>query len=137
MLVLPCPHCGQTINTSMTACPYCGQPIDARVAAEMAEKFSSINAACNDASTLKAMGGVTAVFFVLLFVPLLGMIGYGFYLLAIAIPILAIRWWTRYGALQSTDPEFDKAEKTVIWFGAGSAVFFVLAIVTSFMMRRS
>ena len=103
--VLPCPTCGQTINTSMQACPYCAATIDHDAAASSAEVFAQINQSISDASYLKVMAIMTGVFFLTMFLPFLSMIGYaGFVFLEFAIPAMSIRWWVKFGALNPPTP---------------------------------
>ena len=129
VLVLPCPRCNQTINTSMQQCPFCHSPLDPNAALAFAAAFSKVNAAVSDASYLKIMGGVAITFCVLRLIPFLSLIGVaGFYFLLLAIPFMSIRWWLKYNALPTNDPEYAKARRTAIWFGVGSLVVLFLVL---------
>jgi hypothetical protein len=113
--IFECPNCKQTIDASASQCRFCSAPID-QVAAEMAaEKMSKINQACSDSSFLRTMAISMLVFLGIMFVPFMGLLGLcGYYFLALAVPFMAIRWWVRFHAIQTDDPDFKRARKTVI-----------------------
>jgi hypothetical protein len=120
--VLPCPNCKETINTSMQQCPFCSTPIDPNAANASAEAFGRINQACSDASYLKIMCGVALTFFVIAFVPIVGMIGsWGLLFLEFAIPVMATRWWVKFRSIKTDDPEFIRARQTATFVGIGAA----------------
>jgi len=99
----------------MQACPYCAAPIDHAAAASSAEVFARINQSISDASYLKVMAIMAGVFFLVMFVPFLSMIGYaGFVFLEFAIPAMTIRWWVKFGKLQSADPELRRARRIAL-----------------------
>jgi hypothetical protein len=113
--VFPCPNCRETINTSMQQCTFCGAPIDHAAAEASAEFTSRISAAVSDASYLSVLGWALLSFFLLVFVPLLGIIGgVGLIVLRVAIPIMVIRWWFCYGKLKSSDPDLKQGRKRAI-----------------------
>jgi len=117
--VFPCPNCRETINTSMQQCPFCSTAIDGAAAETAAAETSRISQACSDASYLKIMLGMLLPFGILIFVPLLGMIGlFGFVFIKYATLVMTIRWWVKYGKLKTTDPDFSKARGTTIWVAA-------------------
>jgi hypothetical protein len=125
--IFPCPTCSQTINTSMTTCPFCGTPVDTTAAASAADNFARVNRSISDASYLKIMAGCAVTFFVVMFVPFLGLLGlFGFRFLEIAVPFMAIRWWVKYRTLISPDPEFRRARKIAVYVGIGSVLFDLL-----------
>ena len=125
--ILPCPNCGQTINTSMKRCPFCAATIDSTAAEASAQSFSKVNQAISDASYLKIMAGTALTFLLLILVPFLGIIGaFGLRFLEFAIPFMSIRWWILFGKIKSPDPEFTRARRTAIWVTAASVLFLIL-----------
>jgi Trk-type K+ transport system membrane component len=123
--VFPCPNCHETINTSMQQCAFCGVPIDSAAAEASAAFTSRISAAVSDASYLSILGWALITFTVLMFVPFLGLLGgVGLIVLRVAIPIMAIRWWIRYGKLKSADPDLKKARTRAI----------VMTVVAAFLI---
>lgn len=131
--VLPCPACNQTINTSMQACPFCSFPLDHAAATASAEVFARINQACSDASYLKIMAGAIGTFFLIGFLPFLGFLGnLGFWFLAVATPVMVIRWFVKFGDLQSGDPDFISARHAAITVGI-IATAVVLLVVAGFL----
>jgi hypothetical protein len=128
--VFPCPSCNQTINTSMQQCAFCSAPIDPVAAQASAEATSTISRACSDASYLKIMAGCALGFFGLRFVPLLMQLGWlGFTFLEVAIPFMCIRWWIKYGRIQTTDPDFAAAKLNASYV-TGGALLIVLFLLT-------
>jgi hypothetical protein len=131
--VLPCPACNQTINTSMQACPFCSFPLDHDAAAASAETFARINQAISDASYLKIMAGAIGAFFLIGFLPFLGFLGtLGFWFLTVATPVMVIRWFVKFGHLQSADPDFISARQAAITVAIIAAL--VLLAVIAFTL---
>jgi hypothetical protein len=92
-----------------------------------AEAFGKVNQACSDASYLKIMAGCALTFFFLRFVPFLGLAGIvGFFFLEIAIPVMTIRWWIKFGSTKSADTEFVRAKRIAMLVGIGTILFFAL-----------
>ena len=116
--VLPCPNCGETINTSVQQCPFCSTPIDPAAAEVSAAATSRISQACSDASYLKVMAWSLVTFFLLMFVPFVGLAGaVGLWFLRIAIPVMVVRWWIKFGAIKTDDPDFARAKRAAIIVG--------------------
>jgi len=121
--VFTCPHCKETINTSESQCPFCATCIDHDEAEAAAASMARINQACSDGSYLKIMAGMLLTFFLLRYVPLLGLIGtVGFYFLLIAVPVMAVRWWIKFGSIRTSDSGFRTARFTVIVAGIFAVV---------------
>jgi hypothetical protein len=113
--VFPCSNCGETINTSMQQCPFCSTLIDSASAEISAAATTKISQACSDASYLRVMAWAYVTFFLVLFIPFLGLAGAaGLWFLAIAIPVMVVRWWIKFGAIKTTDPDFARAKRTTI-----------------------
>jgi hypothetical protein len=116
--VFPCPNCRETINTSVQQCPFCSSPIDHAAAEQSAAATSKISQACSDASYLKIMAWALLTFFLLIFIPFLGLAGIvGLWFLRIAIPVMVIRWWIKFGSIKTEDPDFARAKRAAIIIG--------------------
>jgi len=125
--VFPCPNCRQTINTSMHACSFCSVPIDHAAATASAEVFAEVNQACSDASYLKIMAGAAPAFLVARLLPIISLAGFcGFWFLLYATPVMTGRWFFKFGAISTDDPEFARARSTATDIGIGSAVILLL-----------
>jgi hypothetical protein len=110
-----CPNCKQTIDSSAVVCRFCSVPIDPAAAEAAAEKMSRINQACSDASFLRTAAISIFVFFGIMFIPFLSLLGIcGYYFLLFAVPFLAIRWWVRFHSIRTDDRDFRRAKTTVI-----------------------
>ncbi|MBB5316925.1 hypothetical protein [Tunturibacter empetritectus] len=134
--VFPCPNCKETINTSMQQCSFCHTPIDRSAAEQSAAITSTISQACSDASYLKVMLGILIPFGALIFFPFLGLAGLiGFVFIKYAVPVMAIRWWVKYGRIKTTDPDFRRARGIVIPVSAISLIILLFLRVTLFGMR--
>jgi hypothetical protein len=109
--VFPCPTCHETINTSIRQCPHCSTPIDAATAQAAGAATSRISQACSDASYLKIMSWTLFSFFLIMFLPIVGLAGYlGMWFLRFAIPFMSVRWWIKFGRIHTDDPDFSKAK---------------------------
>ena len=134
--VFPCPNCRETINTSMQQCPFCSMPIDGAAAETAAAETSRISQACSDASYLKVMLGILLPFWLLIFVPILGMIGLvGFVFVKYAVLVMTIRWWVKYRTIKTADPDFSKARGTTIFVAAIDVLVIALIHVNLFGLR--
>jgi hypothetical protein len=136
--VFQCPNCKETIDTSAQECRFCHAQIDAGAAEAAADVMAKINQACSDASYLKVAAGAMAVFFGMRFIPFLGLVGLGgIAFLVLAVPVMTIRWWTRFWRIQSDDPEFRRARRSVTTVGIGATVLglILLAVNVFFLLR--
>jgi hypothetical protein len=113
--IFECPACKQTIDASSTQCRFCSAPVDPEAAQVAAEKMAKLNQACSDASYLRTAAISIFVFFGVMFIPFVSLLGLvGYYFLLIAVPVLAIRWWVKFGGIQADDSDFRRARGTVI-----------------------
>lgn len=124
--VFPCPHCRETINTTVQQCPFCGAPIDHAAAEASAAETARISSAVSDASYLRTMLFLLLPFFGIMFLPFLSLLGIvGLWFLKIAIPVMCIRWWIKYRGIRTTDPDFFTARRNAILV---SGVWLLVAI---------
>ena len=131
--VFPCPNCRETINTSVKECPFCSTPIDHAAAEASAAATSRISQACSDASYLKVMAWALLTFFLLAFVPFLGLAGaVGLWFLRVAIPVMVIRWWIKFGGIKTADPDFARAKRASVVVG----IVGLLALASGIPMLR-
>jgi hypothetical protein len=113
--IMECPVCKQTIDASATQCRFCSSPIDPVTAQVAAEMMARVNQACSDASFLRTAAFSILVFFGVMFIPFMGLLGLvGYYFLLVAVPVLTIRWWVKFGRIQADDSDFRRARITVI-----------------------
>jgi len=84
---------------------------------------------------MKSAALTIGVFFLLRLVPFITMLGMvGFYGLLIVIPIWALRWWVKFGALVSHDAEFRRARTTVTICGIVVAALLLLFLILPFLI---
>jgi hypothetical protein len=127
--VFPCPNCHETINTSMQECPFCSTSIDHAAAEQSAAATSKISQACSDASYLKVMAWALLTFFLVMFIPFLGLAGIvGLWFLRIAIPVMVVRWWIKFRSIKTDDPDFARAKRAAIIVG----IVALLALASGF-----
>lgn len=112
--VIQCPSCNETIDASAEQCRFCSASFDPGAAEAAADAMGRLNQACSDASNLRSIALAIPVFWLTQIVPFFGMLGLaGFYGLAVTVPILALRWWVRFGRIQSGDPDWIRAKRTM------------------------
>jgi hypothetical protein len=86
--------------------------------------------------SLKVMLGILIPFGALIFFPFLGLAGLiGFVFIKYAVPVMAIRWWVKYGRIKTTDPDFRRARGIVIQVNAISLIILLFLRVTLFGLR--
>jgi hypothetical protein len=113
--IFECPHCKQTIDTSSAQCRFCSAAIDPAVAETAAIKMARINHACSDASYLKIAALCAPAFLLIFFIPFMSLMGkLGLIFLQVAVPIWIILWCFRFLNIETDDPDFRKAKKTVM-----------------------
>jgi len=135
--VFPCPKCRQTINTSAQQCPFCSAPIDTTTAEASADLTQRVNRAIGEAADLKGAIAPEGMGEIALF-GLLGSLMLRLWYFAVTRPVMAIRWWARYGSIQSDDADYIRARKDVAHTAKASAItllvlllFFVAAVASS------
>lgn len=129
----PCPNSKEFINDSMQVCRYCSTPVDPAIAQHAADVQERINRACNFASSIRNAAGAMWIFFLVRFLPCLGLAGaIGFLVAFFFVPIGVIFWQTRYGGIQTDDVDFKRAKLNrnialLIW--APAAVLMAIGVV--------
>jgi hypothetical protein len=130
--VYPCPNCKETINTSMAQCSFCSAVLDHDAGVAAAEAFSKLNQAYSDASYVKIMAGTALTFFMFRFIPLASIFGnFGFFFLELAIPVMGIRWWVKYGSIKTDEAAFPAVRRTTLLIGIGSVAFLIVVVAIS------
>jgi hypothetical protein len=125
--IFQCPGCKETIDTSAVKCPFCSVSIDPKLAEAAADGMARINQACSDASYLRIMAGSMLVFLLLSFLPLVGFVAMiGFYFLVVAVPVMMVRWWVKFGSLTCDDSDWGRAKRTVLMAAGIWAIFLIL-----------
>ena len=128
--IFQCPSCKETINTSQSRCPFCSAAVDPQAAEAAADNMKKVNQACSDGSYLRVMAGSMLGFFGLSLVPFLGIVGIcGMWFLYVAIPVMTIRWWVKFGSLRSEDSEFRSARKSLVIALGTWLVFMILNFI--------
>lgn len=129
--IFQCPNCGETIDTAAERCRFCSSPIDPAAAEMAANLMAKVNQACSDASYLKIAAVAMLAFIGMMFVPFLGLVGFGgYYFLMFAIPVLVIRWWIKFGRIKSDDKEFGSGKTIVIVITVLALLPLVLRLAT-------
>jgi hypothetical protein len=125
--VFQCPKCNETIDTSAQECRFCHFPIDVGAAEAASDAMAKVNQACSDSSYLKVMAIAILVFFALSWAPIVGNLGYlGLIFLLFAVPVMAIRWWVKFGSIQTKESDFSRARGTVIAISILSAILLII-----------
>ena len=131
--IFECPQCGETIDVSAETCRFCGTPVDRPLALHRAMILAKVNRACSDANYVRTCALAVPVFFVLRLVPFFTWVGLGGFIgLSFAIPVWAVIWWTRFGDIDSKDPDYIRSRKAVRTAGIVVSIvllFFVIAPV--------
>jgi hypothetical protein len=133
--VYACPHCSETINTTMQRCTFCSRLINPEQAAQAAAEMSHISAACNEASLLKIATtgeGIQILIRTFIHSTLFGKLE-NLTLLSCVI-LVATHWWIKYGDIQTTDPDYAPATKSVTIITAAAVILLPVVILMSFIL---
>ncbi|HVS83239.1 MAG TPA: hypothetical protein VHE60_16040 [Pyrinomonadaceae bacterium] len=135
----PCPRCNELINTGMDKCSYCSAPIDPAEAEAAAGIQDQVNRAYSDASFNRNMAVGMWVFFLIRFIPLVGIVGWvGMLALLVLVPIKLVVWQVRFGRIKTADPDHKRARMNrnvafLIWIPLPLLfVFAILVLANSF-----
>jgi hypothetical protein len=118
-----CPNCKEVIRTGQSVCQYCDSPIDERAAHAEVLKFQAGIDACAAANHIKSLRyaapvllllDITIQFSVSIDNPFLpkGLPTYAS-ILPLGSLAGAFGWLTKYGGLQTNDPDFPEAKQAV------------------------
>src|SRR5262249_49999533 len=155
----PCPGCGEIIGSNAPRCKYCNAGVDPQAAAVFANLQPGGNQACHDARVARSAVGIMWIAFamqvsaaalaLLIFIHVLAgllvMWGLAMYFLLevvgqlafigimVALPLMLIRWQSRYGRIQTNDVDFQTARRNrnialLLWLPAPvvtALVFFI------------
>lgn len=128
-----CPNCNEYINTEDVECRFCHQPVDAQAAIHAASLQENINRACNDASTVRNLGGAAFVLTCIWFLPVVGCFaGAAAIVLFIASVAVLIRWEVKYAWIRTVDPDFAVAKRNRL-IGMLLAIASVVLVVIVFV----
>jgi hypothetical protein len=135
----PCPNCNEIINDSMRECPFCHAPIDPQAARAAGELQSRVNQACSDASYTKTAAYLMFVFLGLSFIPFLPLVSWGFLVTFIAVIVMIVRWQSKFGGLQTRDPDYRTAKLSrnialILWIAA-VPVWFVGNVIVGLLLN--
>lgn len=120
----PCPSCGEIINEKAEVCKFCSAPVDREAAVQAGELQSKVNQACSDASYLRTAAVVMFGFLAAgLLIPFFAIAYWAFLVTFVVLLVLLVRWQTRFGRLQSNDPDYAKAKRSknvglALWLAA-------------------
>lgn len=132
-----CPNCNEYINTEDVECRFCHQPVDYQAAISGAAMQENINRACNDASNVRNLGGVTCVLTVAWMLPVVSCFaGAAAIVLFFASVAMLIRWEVKYAWIRTVDPDFAVAKRNRLigmLLTIGSLVLVIVAFVVSFL----
>ena len=129
--ILACPSCGQMIYSDSTKCRFCSAPIDPVTAAAGAELQKKVNDACNLAKVTRHMA--TAMWGLFLLGLLSGVARLAVVGLFFAVPASVLIWQIKYGSLQTTDPDYKKAQRDrwialALWLPVGLLQLIMIAV---------
>lgn len=129
--ILACPSCGQMIYSDSTKCRFCSAEIDPVVAAAGAELQKKVNDACNLAKVTRHMAASMWVLFLVGFI--FGFARFGVIVLFVGVPVSLVLWQIKYGRLQTTDPDYEKARRDrwialALWLPASILQFIFLVL---------
>ena len=130
--IFECPNCKETIDTKAETCRFCGVKVDHEAALRAAVVMAKVNQACSDASYMRSTALTLPVFFALQFVPFISQVGrIGYCGITLITPFWALRWWLKYGGIETDDADFRQARNRVKWIGIIVSSVLVVTTVAS------
>ena len=108
---LPCPACREIVREDAAVCRFCDAPLDASSAAAAAELQSKVNRACSDASYLRIAAGAMWVAYASALLPVPYWLNSMFLALFAVVPVMLVRWQSRFGRLVIEDADYTRARR--------------------------
>ena len=105
----------------MNQCPSCLSPIGNDAAQAAADLLDKINEACSQASYIRTAAGLVWLCIGISLLPFVGFVGLIATLFTLVLlPIMLVRWQTKFRRIQTGDPDFKRAKKNrnvalVLW----------------------
>ncbi len=137
-----CQNCLEFSDSSLTNCRYCGAVIDfdpLPVEEQVQSKFAQ---ACRDGNLLMVMSRALAVCFIALTFSFLTTLALaGFLILLVAVPLMQVRWWMKYGRLPAENMAYQQARReaivsAVVWCGVLLVWLFASVVQTLLFAQR-
>lgn len=138
---IQCKNCLEFIRSSLTNCRYCGAVVSIEAAPVEDEAKSKIADARRDGFFLTTMARALAVCFIALTFSIFSKQALaGFLILLVALPLMLILWWVKYGRLQIEEHSYKTARlstimATVTW-GAILLLWLFASVIQSFLMMQ-
>ncbi|MGE0131209.1 MAG: hypothetical protein AB7U82_24275 [Blastocatellales bacterium] len=113
-----CPSCKEVIRSGQLACQFCNSPIDEIAAFAETLKFQTGIDACAAANHIKSLNYAAPILILVNAAPMIfGLTDNRLQTYASFLPFgclaAAFGWLTKYGGLQTDDPDFPEAKKAV------------------------
>jgi hypothetical protein len=136
VLNFPCPSCKEIISDRMTTCRFCGAPIDKGIAQLIGETQQKVNSAFSDAGYLKNAAFLMWGLLAASLIPYVPWVSWGFLFTYVTVIVLIIRWHLKFGSINSSDPDYQRAKKAfflaiILWCGAFPVEFIIKPLLLS------
>jgi hypothetical protein len=131
VLNFPCPSCREIINDSMSKCRFCGAPIDKEIAQHIAAIQQRVNRAFSDSGYIKNAAFLMWGLLGISLIPLVPWVGLGSEITFFILLVLIVRWYIKYGDINTSDPDYQKARHS-IYLATG---LLLAAIPTYFIIK--
>ena len=134
ILNFPCPSCKEIISDRMTTCRFCGAPVDKEVAQRIGETQQRVNSAYSDAGYIKNAAFLMWGLLAASLIPFVPWVSWGFLFTFGAIIVLIIRWQLKFGDINSSDSDYQKARSSFylaigLWIAALPVGFFIRPLI--------
>jgi hypothetical protein len=131
VLSFPCPNCKEIINDRMSECRFCGVPIDKGIAQRIAETQQRVNRAYSDSGYIRNAAFLMWGLLGISLVPFVPWVGLASQITFVALLVLIIRWYVKYGDVITSDADYQSARRSIYL----STAMLLAAVPTYFIIK--
>lgn len=131
VLNFPCPSCKEIINDSMAKCRFCGAPVDKGIAQLIGATQQRVNSAFSDSGYIKNAAFLMWGLLGISFIPFVPWVGLGSQITFFILIALIVRWYLKYGDINTSDPDYQKARRSIYL----ATALWLAAIPTEFIIK--
>lgn len=113
VLNFPCPSCREIISDRMSECRFCGAPVDKGIAQTIAANQQRVNSAFSDSGYIKNAAFLLWGLLGISLIPFVPWVELGSEITFFIPIVLIVRWYIKYGDINTSDPDYQKARGSI------------------------
>jgi hypothetical protein len=120
----------------MSKCRFCGAPVDKGIAQRIAATQQRVNSAFSDSGYIKNAAFLMWGLLGISLIPFVPWVSLGSQITFFILIVLIVRWYLKYGDINTSDPDYQKARRsiylaTALWLAAIPTEFLIKPFIAS------